>query len=157
LETLKADRLTPKQRETLHLLGQGFTSKEMAQILGVSPSAIDQRIICILRNNGLASRRDLVRLSLKTSSRPTAEAPQVAEGSAEPPLSISDRTHSDLDRRQTSNGVEADTHPYRTLPISEANHQRLSLIAPAWRSVLEATFFAMMTILGACVMLKQIL
>lgn len=157
LEGDRLCRLTPKQMETLTLLEQGFTSKQIAKKLEVSASAIDQRIICILRNNGLHDRRELVRRWLQSSDRLPRVAPQVEASLGESPVSNTDQTLSDMDVMLSLRSGDADHSASDELPISKAVRQRASLMGTDLRSVLEATFFAMMNILGACVMVKQVL
>lgn len=53
--------LTEKQRETLVLLGEGRTSKEIAHALGISESATIQRIETIRAKAGGMLRKDLAR------------------------------------------------------------------------------------------------
>ncbi|WAT17935.1 LuxR C-terminal-related transcriptional regulator [Aurantiacibacter sp. MUD11] len=55
------DNLTEKQRETLELLADGRTSKEIAHLLGVSESAIIQRIESLRAKTGGMLRKDLAR------------------------------------------------------------------------------------------------
>lgn len=40
----RAARLTPRERECLTLVGRGFSSKEIAQRLGISPASVDVRV-----------------------------------------------------------------------------------------------------------------
>ena len=54
--------VTEKQREVLDLLLEQRTTKEMAHSLGVSPSAIDQRIDALRRRAGDVTRAELTRL-----------------------------------------------------------------------------------------------
>ena len=53
------DDLTPKQRETLDLLLEHKTSKEIARALGISPHTVDQRIDFAKRKLDVQSRGDL--------------------------------------------------------------------------------------------------
>jgi len=55
------DTLTEKQRETVELLGQGRTSKEIASMLGISESAAVQRIETLRAKCGGILRKDLAR------------------------------------------------------------------------------------------------
>lgn len=55
-------RLTSKQREVLDLLLDHKTSKEIAQILGISPHTVDQRIQFAKRTLGVSARSDLARV-----------------------------------------------------------------------------------------------
>lgn len=59
--------LTDKQIEVLELLVDHRSTKEIARILGISPSAVDQRIYAAADRLGEADRRQLARkyLSLK--------------------------------------------------------------------------------------------
>lgn len=54
--------LTTKQYETLVLLADHLTSKEIARLLKISPSAVDQRIVNAMRRLGVRSRRDAARV-----------------------------------------------------------------------------------------------
>ncbi len=54
--------LTTKQYETLVLLADYQTSKEIARSLKISPSAVDQRIVNAMRRLGVKSRRDAARI-----------------------------------------------------------------------------------------------
>jgi len=56
------DELTPKQNEVLALLVEARTTKEIARELGISPSAVEQRVGAACRKMGVASRRELVRI-----------------------------------------------------------------------------------------------
>ncbi len=53
--------LTAKQRETLELAAAGHSSKEIAQKLGISFHAVDQRLEAVRRVLGGISRREMVR------------------------------------------------------------------------------------------------
>ena len=54
--------LTPKQREVMSLLGEGRTGKEIAHSLGVSESAVIQRIENIRKRFDGAARHELGRI-----------------------------------------------------------------------------------------------
>lgn len=56
------DQLTEKQREVLALVADNRTSKEMARVLGISESAVNQRIEAIRRLADGAPRAELARL-----------------------------------------------------------------------------------------------
>ena len=62
------DTLTAKQREALELLLQHKTSKEIAQILGISPHTVDQRIDGAKEKLGAATRGDLAVIYRRLSS-----------------------------------------------------------------------------------------
>ncbi len=53
--------LTEKQRQTMELLSEGRTSKEIARQLGISVSAVVQRVESLRAKAGGAMRKDLVR------------------------------------------------------------------------------------------------
>lgn len=55
-------RLTLKQREVLDLLLDHKTSKEIAQVLRISPHTVDQRIQFAKKQLGARTRSDLARL-----------------------------------------------------------------------------------------------
>ena len=54
--------LTTKQYETLVLLADYLTSKEVARLLKVSPSAVDQRIVNAMRRLDVNNRRAAARI-----------------------------------------------------------------------------------------------
>lgn len=58
-------KLTEKQREALHLLAFHRTSKEIAIILGVSPSAADHRLDAVCRKLRVQTRREAARVYLE--------------------------------------------------------------------------------------------
>lgn len=55
-------RLTPKQREVLALVADSRTSKEIASLLGISESAVNQRIEMVRSRMGGLPRSELARL-----------------------------------------------------------------------------------------------
>lgn len=61
------DTLTAKQREVLELLLQHKTSKEIAQILGISPHTVDQRVDGAKDKLGAATRGDLAMIYRRLS------------------------------------------------------------------------------------------
>lgn len=60
------DTLTEKQREVLALVSEGMTSKEIARKLGISESAVNQRIEVIRLRLGGMSRASIGRLYRQT-------------------------------------------------------------------------------------------
>lgn len=58
----RAPRLTPTEQECLSLVGQGFQSKEIAEITGKAPKTIDKHIENACRKFGVPSRRQAARL-----------------------------------------------------------------------------------------------
>lgn len=55
-------RLTPSERECLSLVGQGFQSKEIAELTGKAPKTIDKHVENACRKLGVPNRREAVRL-----------------------------------------------------------------------------------------------
>lgn len=76
--------LSDKQREVLDLVLDRRTNKEIAALLGISASAVEQRLQSVRRRLGVVSRADLARTYqelLNTCQKPTGEKLQVAENS----------------------------------------------------------------------------
>ena len=67
-QTALLDALTPKQREVIALASEGMTSKEIARKLGISESAVNQRIEVIRQRLGGMSRAQIARLYRQTST-----------------------------------------------------------------------------------------
>jgi DNA-binding CsgD family transcriptional regulator len=67
-QTALLDALTDKQREVLALVSEGMTSKEIARKLGVSESAVNQRIEVIRLRLGGLSRAQIARIYRRTST-----------------------------------------------------------------------------------------
>lgn len=59
-EQLK-ERLSERQRQCLALVGEGFTSKQIARELALSPSTVDNHLRAALERLGLNSRTDAAR------------------------------------------------------------------------------------------------
>ena len=57
--------LSPREREVLGLVAEGYTSKEIAERLFISPKTVDTYRSRLMRRLGLKSRSDLVRLALE--------------------------------------------------------------------------------------------
>lgn len=56
------ERLTDKQKEVLALVAEGMTSKEIARKIGISESAVNQRIEVIRQRLGGKSRTSIARI-----------------------------------------------------------------------------------------------
>ncbi len=67
-QTAQLDALTDKQREVLALVSEGMTSKEIARKLGISESAVNQRIEVIRQRLGGLSRAQIARIYRQTST-----------------------------------------------------------------------------------------
>ena len=55
------DRLTPRQREVLRYIAKGYTYKETADALGVSPRTVETHVSEVLRKLQLTNRNELTR------------------------------------------------------------------------------------------------
>ena len=91
-QTAALNALTDKQREVLALVSEGMTSKEIARKLGISESAVNQRIEVIRQRLGglprtqiarLYRRMSTVLLTIPTSNPVTGKAIQLLPGDAE--------------------------------------------------------------------------
>jgi len=67
------EQLTEKQREVLALVADNRTSKEIARIIGVSESAVNQRIESVRRLSGGLGRAELARLWREQDGPPGTE------------------------------------------------------------------------------------
>jgi DNA-binding CsgD family transcriptional regulator len=61
------DVLTPRERETLHLLTEGLGTFEIAASLGISTGTVQVHVKNILAKLGLHSKVEAVRLALLAS------------------------------------------------------------------------------------------
>jgi DNA-binding CsgD family transcriptional regulator len=67
-QTALLDALTDKQREVIALVSEGLTSKEIARTLGISESAVNQRIEVTRQRLGGLSRAQIARIYRQTST-----------------------------------------------------------------------------------------
>ncbi len=67
-QTALLDALTDKQREVIALVSEGLTSKEIARKLGISESAVNQRIEVTRQRLGGMSRAQIARIYRQTST-----------------------------------------------------------------------------------------
>jgi DNA-binding CsgD family transcriptional regulator len=83
------DRLTPKQKEVVALVSEGLTSKEIGRKLGISESAVNQRIETIRQRLGgmprsqigrIYRRQNTVLVTLPTSNSLTGKPIQLQLG-----------------------------------------------------------------------------
>jgi DNA-binding NarL/FixJ family response regulator len=58
------DRLTPRQREVLRSIAKGYTYKETADALGVSPRTVETHVSEVLRKLQLTNRNELTRWAM---------------------------------------------------------------------------------------------
>jgi two-component system, NarL family, response regulator NreC len=59
------DALTPREREVLHLVAEGYTSAEIAEKLSISPRTAEIHRTNLMRKLDLHSQTDLVRYALR--------------------------------------------------------------------------------------------
>ncbi|APZ53314.1 autoinducer binding domain-containing protein [Salipiger abyssi] len=69
-EFAQRNRITPKQLELLELLGDGLQDKQIADRLGVSISAVRQRMHALSQNTGMTSRAELAALAMSLGVLP---------------------------------------------------------------------------------------
>jgi len=55
------DQLTPREREVLRLIARGYTYKELARRLSISPKTVESHVSSVLRKLQLSSRHELTR------------------------------------------------------------------------------------------------
>jgi two-component system response regulator NreC len=67
------DTLTCREREVLHLVGEGYTSAEITQRLSISPRTVDMHRRHMVRKLGLCSQSALVRYTLQRGLIPNPE------------------------------------------------------------------------------------
>lgn len=91
--------LTPKQHEVLRFVAENRTSKEIAWELGISESAVNQRIEGVRIRAGSPPRAELARSyrqylqDLDAACNPVPDKiPQVPETAPEPPVEAQDET-----------------------------------------------------------------
>ena len=58
------DRLTPRQREVLRSIAKGYTYKETADALDVSPRTVETHVSDVLRKLQLTNRSELTRWAM---------------------------------------------------------------------------------------------
>jgi len=64
------DKLTPREREVLHIIGRGRTTKQVADELGLSVSTVGNHRKHICKKLGLHSTAELVAFAAKLSAKP---------------------------------------------------------------------------------------
>jgi two-component system NarL family response regulator len=59
---MQQERLTPREREVLHLIGQGLADKEIAAEIGTSAKTAQFHVANLLDKLGAQNRTDAVRI-----------------------------------------------------------------------------------------------
>ena len=70
-----ASRATPRQREVLQLVAEGYTGKRIARMLGLSPKTVEFHKYSLMRNLGLRSTAQLVHYAIQHRLVPEEAAP----------------------------------------------------------------------------------
>lgn len=78
------DRLTPRERECLRLVGELLQSKEIARRLGIAADTVDERVGSAMRKLGVSSRREAARL-LASAEAAQGGLPADTPGDGGPP------------------------------------------------------------------------
>jgi len=69
-EFIERNQLTQKQKELLRLVGQGLMDKQIAHALGISFSAVRQRLATVQQKTGAQNRADLAALAARVGLVP---------------------------------------------------------------------------------------
>lgn len=64
-EFIERNELTPKQRELITYVGQGMMDKQIAHELGISFSAVRQRLVSVQAKTGVRNRAELAALAMR--------------------------------------------------------------------------------------------
>lgn len=67
--------LSPKEREVLKLVAEGFTSKEIGQKMGISPRTADVHRHNLIRKLGLRNRVEAVKRAMELGIIPAIRGP----------------------------------------------------------------------------------
>lgn len=92
----RPSHLTVRERECLHLVAHGRSSKEIAASLGISPHTVDLHVKRAIKALGAASRRDAARM-LEASEQPSDGFVRglvtQSQNLAEPPAEVALSSH----------------------------------------------------------------
>ena len=78
-EFTERNQITPKQTELIELIGLGHQDKVIADMLGISISAVRQRLNALMANTGMKSRTELAALAMFIGILPHPLYPQEGE------------------------------------------------------------------------------
>ncbi len=70
LEFIERNQLTHKQKELIQLVGEGLMDKQIAHILGISFSAVRQRLATVQQKTGAQNRAELAALAMRVGLVP---------------------------------------------------------------------------------------
>ena len=59
------DQLTPREREVMRLVAEGYTNREIAQLLAISPKTVDTHRTSLMRKLDLHDVQALTRLAVR--------------------------------------------------------------------------------------------
>lgn len=74
----RVDRLTGRQKDCLQLVGEGYTSKQIGRMLGISSATVDNHIRATLEVLQVTSRAEAARM-LVASQRLTSQPAHLAD------------------------------------------------------------------------------
>jgi DNA-binding NarL/FixJ family response regulator len=66
--------LTPRERQIVELIAQGYDTKQIAELLELAPASVDTRVQGLFRKYGVNRRAALVWVALAGGPRSTASA-----------------------------------------------------------------------------------
>lgn len=69
-EFSERNQITPKQQELLEMIGRGLQDKQIADALGITVSAVRQRMQLLVQRTGLSSRTELAALAMRIGILP---------------------------------------------------------------------------------------
>ncbi|MBP0483409.1 helix-turn-helix transcriptional regulator [Sagittula salina] len=72
--------VTPKQRELLEMIGAGYLDKEIARTLGITVSAVRQRLSALIAKTGACNRAELAALAMSLGVLPDPHNRPLDEG-----------------------------------------------------------------------------
>lgn len=99
--------LTQRQRDCMHLVAQGYQTKEIARHLPISADRINKVVATVRRHLGVSSRREAGRLYVEWESRQAVQAQKTPTHSlASHPIGLPPSSD-DMQDASVINGVDA--------------------------------------------------
>jgi DNA-binding CsgD family transcriptional regulator len=105
----RASQLTPRERDCLLLVGQGRSSKEIAQLLDLSPYTVDEYIKSAVAKMAAPNRREAARMFVAETNRVFS-----------PPQKIGDEPQAlvrPADSAETKGRTGDRDHPLQWVPV----------------------------------------